>query len=292
MGQTVYADVLFLVNFSMDFLVFYICARLSGKKLSVIRSGAAAAVGGVYGILSLFLPEDGLISIICDISSMLLICAIAFYRKFDRLRDFLGRCALFAGVSAILGGVMTAIYSVLNRSGLAALDGESGDDISIWIFALLAAAGGAAAFVGGRRMRRISVTKQAEIEITIGSESIRLRGMTDTGNMLTDPLSGRAVAICELDAVKEILPVELYSFWKNGDGLRTPIPVQYASRLRFIPAKGAISSKASLLCAFVPDSVFVLFENGKNEVDILIVPVSYKLCAGESRALLPPGIIK
>ena len=34
MGQTVYADVLFLINFSMDFLVFYICARLSGNIMN------------------------------------------------------------------------------------------------------------------------------------------------------------------------------------------------------------------------------------------------------------------
>ena len=292
MGQTVYADVLFLINFSMDFLVFYICARLSGKRLHVLRSGIAAAIGGVYGIASLFLPEGGVIALLCDISSMFLICAIAFYRRIDRFRDFLGRCALFAGVSAILGGIMTAIYTLLNRSGLAALEGESGDDVSVWLFAILAAAGGAASFVGGRRMRRIAVTKQAEIEIAFGSKKVRLRGMTDTGNMLTDPLSGRAVAICELDAVKELFPAELYSFWRNADSFRSALPSEYASKLRFIPAKGAIASKTALICAFVPDSFSLVYDNERAEVDILVAPVPYKLSAGESRALLPPGIIQ
>lgn len=292
MGQTVYADVLFLINFSMDFLVFYICARLSGKRLFVVRSVIAAAVGGIYGIVSLFLPEEGLIPLICDVSSMLLICAIAFYKKLDRIRDFLGRCALFAGVSAILGGVMTAIYTMLNRSGLAALEGDSGDDISIWLFAVLAAAGGAAAFVGGRRMRSLSVTKQAEIEITFDSKIARVRGMTDTGNLLTDPLSGRSIAICELEAVRDIIPDELSVFLQNGNSFSSAIPAEYASRLRFIPAKGAIASKASLLCAVLPDSVCVICEGKKSETDILIAPVAYKLSAGESRALLPPGIIQ
>lgn len=292
MGQTVYADVLFLINFSMDFLVFYICARLAGKRLFVVRSVIAAAVGGAYGIVSLFLPEEGFIPLICDVSSMLLICAIAFYKKHDRIRDFLGRCALFAGVSAILGGVMTAIYTMLNRSGLAALEGDSGDDISIWLFALLAAAGGAAAFVGGRRMRRLSVTKQAEIEITFDSKTARVRGMTDTGNLLTDPLSGRSVAICELEVVKDIIPDELSAFIKSGNAFSSAIPAEYASRLRFIPAKGAIASKASLLCAVLPDSVHVICDGKRSETDILIAPVAYKLSAGESRVLLPPGIIQ
>lgn len=292
MGQTVYADVLFLINFSMDFLVFYICARLSGKRLFVVRSGIAAAVGGIYGIASLFLPEGGILPLICDISSMLVICAIAFYRRIDRLRDFLGRCALFAGISAILGGIMTAIYSMLNRSGLAALEGESGDDISVWLFALLAAAGGAAAFAGGRRMKRISVSKQSEIEITFESRSVRLRGMTDTGNMLTDPLSGRSVAICELEAVREIFPEELTDFWKRGDiMLSSTLPSEYASKLRYIPARGAVGAKSTLLYAISPDKIKVITETGETDTDILIAPVPYKLSAGESRALLPPGII-
>ena len=33
MGETVYADVLFIINFSMDFLCFYICSRVLGYPL-------------------------------------------------------------------------------------------------------------------------------------------------------------------------------------------------------------------------------------------------------------------
>ena len=70
------------------------------------------------------------------------------------------------------------------------------------------------------------------------------------------------------------------------------MPTEYASRLRFIPAKGAIASKASLLCAVLPDTVYVVCDGKRSEADILIAPVAYKLSAGESRALLPPGIIQ
>ena len=65
-GQTVYADVLFLINFSMDFLVFYICARLSGRRLYPFRSALASALGGAYGVASLFINTNGFIISICD----------------------------------------------------------------------------------------------------------------------------------------------------------------------------------------------------------------------------------
>lgn len=292
MGQTVYADVLFLINFSMDFLVFYICARLSRRRLDPIRSALAAALGGAYGVAALFIPENGILPIICDLASLVVICMVAFYTKDERFRDLVGRCALFAGVSAILGGIMTALYSALNRSGLAMLEGESGDDISVWLFALLAAAGGAAAFAGGKRMRRLAAAKQSEIVISFDSNTVKIRAMTDTGNLLSDPLSGRGVALCELEAVRGIFPRELVDFWARGDiGATASLPEKYASRLRFIPAKGALGGRSALLAAISPDSLTVTSESRSVNADILIAPVPQKLSAGESRALLPPGII-
>lgn len=289
MGRIVYADVLFLINSSMDFLVFYICARFSGKKLGVVRSAVAAAIGGVYGIAALFIPGEGLVPALCDMAALLIVCAVGFYKPGDRLRDFLARSALFAGVCAILGGVMTAFYSLLNRSDISVLEGESGDDISVWLFALLAAAGGAAAFAGGRRMRRLASSRQGDIEIVFESKSVRLRAMTDTGNMLSDPLSGRGVLICELDAVRSVFPKELVEYWRSGNiGASSSLPEEYAAKLRFIPARGAVGSRTTLLSAIIPESVTVV---GKREVDLLVAPVPYKLSAGESRALLPPGII-
>ncbi len=289
-GQTVYADVLFLINFSMDFLVFYICARLAGRKLYPFRSALAAALGGAYGVASLFFEENSIITSMGDILSLVLICSVAFASKNLRARDFFGRCLLFALVSAILGGIMTALSTALERSGFVSHEYESGDDISIWIFALIAAAGGAAAFVGGKRMKKLAVAKSADIVITLDGKSATVHAMTDTGNMLTDPLSGRGVALCELDAVKDLFSREIIEYWRKGDFSANLAP-SYAKRLRFIPSRGALSGKTALLAAVEADMVTISNDRGKREVDILIAPVPYNLSAGESRALLPPGLV-
>ena len=292
MGQTVYADVLFLINFSMDFLVFYICARLSRRRIYPIRSAIAAALGGAYGVAALFIPEKGFLPLLCDIASLLLICTVAFARKGERGRDFLGGCALFAGVSAILGGVMTTLYSALNRSGLSNLDGESGDDISVWLFAVLAATGGAAAFVGGKRMKRLAVAKEADVWVSFGSNETVFRAMTDTGNMLTDPLSGRGVLICEIDAVRSIFPEELVTFWESGLLSAAPdLPQTYATAIRYIPARGALAKNQGILAAISVDKITVTSDNKTIDADLLIAPIQQKLSAGACRALLPPGFI-
>ncbi|MBQ2241797.1 MAG: sigma-E processing peptidase SpoIIGA [Clostridia bacterium] len=289
-GQTVYADVLFLINFSMDFLVFYICARLAGRRLYPFRSALASALGGAYGVALLFIDANGFVTSICDVASLLVICGAAFASRNMRFRDFLGRCILFALISSILGGIMTALSSMLERSGFASLEYESGDDISAWLFTIIAAAGGAAAFVGGKRMKRIAAAKSADVEIRMNGKSIVIRAMTDTGNMLTDPLSGRAVALCELDAIGKLLPSEMIDYWRSGE-FSPCISSEFASKIRFIPARGALGGKTSLLAAVEPDAVTVINNKGKREVDILIAPVPYNLSAGESRALLPPGLV-
>ena len=135
-GQTVYADVLFLINFSMDFLVFYICARLAGRRLYPFRSALASALGGAYGVASLFIDANGFVTSVCDVAALIVICCVAFASKNMRLRDFFGMCILFALISSILGGIMTALSSMLERSGFASLEYENGDDISVWLFAL------------------------------------------------------------------------------------------------------------------------------------------------------------
>ena len=289
-GQTVYADVLFLINFSMDFLVFYICARLAGRRLYPFRSALASVLGGAYGVASLFIDANGFITSICDVASLLVICGVAFSSRNMRFRDFLGRCILFALISSILGGIMTALSSMLERSGFASLEYESGDDISVWLFTIIAAAGGAAAFVGGKRMKRIVASKSADVEIKMNGKSIVIRAMTDTGNMLTDPLSGRAVALCELDAIEKLLPSEMIDYWRSGE-FSSCISSEFASKIRFIPARGALGGKTSLLAAVEPDAVTVINDKRKREADILIAPVPYNLSAGESRSLLPPGLV-
>ena len=53
MRTTVYADILFVINFSMDFLILYITGRLLHEKNIPRKLIFAAAAGGVYSVLVL-----------------------------------------------------------------------------------------------------------------------------------------------------------------------------------------------------------------------------------------------
>ena len=78
MGQVVYADLLFLVNFSMDFLCFFVTARLLHRRFKVARSILAAAMGGVYSVAILFVSMNAILGLIADLGFCMLMCLSAY----------------------------------------------------------------------------------------------------------------------------------------------------------------------------------------------------------------------
>ena len=55
-----------------------------------------------------------------------------------------------------------------------------------------------------------------DISIEINDKKINLKGIVDTGNSLTDPISKYPVIIVEYDAIKNILPVEIRDILLNN----------------------------------------------------------------------------
>ena len=77
----VYGDLLFLINFSMDFLCFYIACLLLHKRIAIFRTCLASVIGGIYSVAALFIKTQGGIALFLDISVLAFMCAIVFATK-------------------------------------------------------------------------------------------------------------------------------------------------------------------------------------------------------------------
>ena len=73
MREEVYADLLFLINFSMDFLCLYFTARFLRRRMRLALITSAAIIGGIYSVASLFLPFAKLEILLCDVA----VCALS-----------------------------------------------------------------------------------------------------------------------------------------------------------------------------------------------------------------------
>ena len=90
MGRTVYVDLFFLINFSMDFLCFFLAGKLLERKMSLPRMLIASALGGIYANVSLLLSLGGILGVVIDVAVCMIMCLIAFWRNGGVIKKHLG----------------------------------------------------------------------------------------------------------------------------------------------------------------------------------------------------------
>ncbi len=247
MQVEVYADLLFLINAGMDGLCLLITSRLLHKRILPFRMIAAAVLGGVYAVLVLFLSVGRLTALLADAVVCLLMCLAAFGR-----RGILGASLLYTGLSMALGGVMTALFSLLNRAGVAGLLPDGGDGAEAWIFLAVAAAGGIVTLKGGRLWRRSRSVTVCLVTVTLGGRSQTFAGLVDTGNLLCDPVGGQAVICARPEALSALFAPAVRDAMAAGDPTAL-VNTPDARRLRCIPTETATGG--GMLIGFRPDGV-------------------------------------
>ncbi len=284
MEQTVYADLYFLINFSMDFLCFFLTARLLSYKLSLARTLMASALGGIYAVAALFFGGSALAALLLDMVICALMCAVALFRAHEARRLPL-YILVYIAISMVLGGVMTALFHLFNRLDLPLAE-VSEDGISVWLFAILGALGGLVTHACNRFFSRRAARRHAEVRVTCGACVRSLHALCDTGNSLREPIGGRPCIVVDCDRLCGLLPRELLSAAKKGELPSTELMARHGGRICLVPAQSATGSR--MLIAFRPDRVTVDSGQGAHTVDALIVPSPL---ANTADALLPPELM-
>lgn len=284
MEKTVYIDLYFMINFAMDFLCLYLADGLLSQKSSLIRRAVAAAVGAIYACVSLIIAIHGISGFALDAAACLAIVAIAHYKR-GKLRYTLGTAVVFCACSILLGGFMTALFSVFNRIGLDRLLSAEGDSdgISVWLFALLAVLGGASALLGGRFFKKKAARRYCELGVLYRDRSLKLRAICDSGNLLRDPISALPCIIVELEAARELIGEQTYDAIRCNNV--SALPPDQARRIRIVPTKSVSGSQ--LLFALRADSVWLDFGKGRRDVLALIAFATVPIAADGCRAIVP-----
>lgn len=254
--MTVYADVLFLVNFSMDLLTLYLAARITGRQPGRARMIAAAIAGGIFGTILTALEIEGIAGAVANLAVMAGMSAAAFGKSGGWIRNSLVVC----GTGTLLGGIMTAILSL----------GEpvTGDYGSIYPSVFLGCT--AAAWFFTRLFSASSARKTAEIRFTVHGKNVSFIALCDSGSFLTEPISGIPV-ITVAAKTAGISPEELL-IPENG------------YRVRMIPVRTLTGN--GMLCGFIPEEVTV---DGRR-VNAVIAPDEGK--RGGYDGIVPAGLYR
>ena len=197
--QIVYVDVLFLINFSMDYLVLYITAALLYLPKNAKRLLFASVLGAIYEICIVVWPGHFMITFLTSIGVSILLCAVAF--DFSVQKTGKGRSILvFYFINLLFGGAINAVMHLLQHLRPGAYTGTMQPDVKRIV--LLAACVLTLVLLSMIRRRRAFPGEIVQVDITYDRNlSQRITCLVDSGNLLTEPFSGLPVILCTMSAV-------------------------------------------------------------------------------------------
>lgn len=244
--MVVYLDVLFAVNALMDGATLLAAARLGGVQVRKMRLIFSAALGGGYAVLGAVWPVLTLVPL--RLLAGLGLCMIAFGRE----RHLARLCILYGVVAASFAGLAAALSAASGRRLLLSYGYYFA--VPIQVLVLAAAVGYAASgiLLCGDAKHGALHRETETLTIRFGNRQTAVRVLHDTGNDLTEPVSGKPVVVLERKAAECLLDTKLP--FGSASAQLTALPENLAARCGLLSFH-AVGTDGGLLLYFRPDSV-------------------------------------
>ena len=204
--MVVYLDILFFLNFGINYLLLRCVGRLGGKACFVPRLLLSAALGGVLSAVLFFAPAQGLWGLFIKALCCLLLCLTAFNVRSPG--EALRLSLLLLSVTMAMGGGVMALTALSGSHRIWVRGGVP--YVHLPIQSLLLSFGVAyvllsLAFSARRGERR---TAPARVKICVGGRWAEVYALRDTGNLLRDPMSQKRVMVVEKSCLVPLLSRE------------------------------------------------------------------------------------
>ena len=255
-----YVEYVFVENFIIDFILLFITGKLIKRVIIFKRLIIASLVGSLYVILTFYIGREFMTFFIVKFSISVLMIIIAFDSKgiLTNIRVII----CFYITSLIMVGIISALYYLT-------YDKLTVNAIIMSIFTGYAALHFFFKEIKDRINRH---NYKRTVNVSIGNSSKTFRGYIDTGNELTDPMTGKHVMVVNIDCIKDIL----------GDDLCNKIMEFYDNKcyeslfdennsiiLRIIKYNTISNSGENMVC-IVPDEIEIINNNNSIFIDAII----------------------
>ena len=260
--MTVYLDVLFLINWTVNYLLLLITAKVAGEPFHRARMGVGGAMGALFAALAFFPGGAWLLHPACKIA----VSAGMVLTAFGGSRYLLRVGGIFAGLScALSGGLLLA--GQLGGKGLSMRHGVLTTDMDLKAVLLAAVLCYCLLTVLFRRSGQHGKAELEPAVVSLGGESVLLTALHDTGNTLTDPATGRPVLVVEGERLKKLFPESLLKMLTDPAGAMERFSEEaWGRRLRLLPYR-AVGVDCGFLLAVRCDKVSV---GGKDYGGLLV----------------------
>ncbi len=288
-GETmisIYVDVLVCINILITY-IFVVCTRVAANMPTNKWGVCIGALVGGLSSLIIFLGDIGIaLSVLYKLIVAMVIVFVCFLPH--SAKSFIKSLLIFFGVSILFGGVMYFSEITFKPHGIMYLNGTVYFDMDIkYLIGCTFIIYGVFMGVDYLLQRKASKDEIYAVCITFRGISVKLFGYVDTGNNLTDGLTGRQVFIGELSSLAPLFTYRELDFLKKGR--LEDIPSSFAGKIRLIPCKTV--GESALLPAFTPDKIDVTVnKQKKSSKNFSVAVVNKSLGSGEYNILLNKAI--
>jgi stage II sporulation protein GA (sporulation sigma-E factor processing peptidase) len=264
----VYPDIIFILNFFIDFILLFLLKLVNKKSSSLPKLLIAAAVGGIFAAINGILPW---MNAVIRFLLMYVVASILMIRiSFGKLQaaDLLKQTIVLYLITYFVGGMINSIYYYTGfRMFMVNLGkGMAFSNIS-WKFVLLMfliVMPIMLMILWILRWYQRNTLETYDVDLVLFDRCIHTKGLMDSGNCLFDPIYKRPVMVIQDSLLKDLLSSEFctdiekakeYLEGNNYDTEQWNIRKEHMLRLRFIPYQSI--GKAGVLMGINLDKVMI-----------------------------------
>ncbi len=282
--KTLYIDVYFLINFTVDIISLYFAAIFSKVPTTTKRLIASALVGAFIAVAVVFLPEVAILKLLAATLGLLLMGSITPKPVVLRRK---GRFIIsFLIFEALVGGGVTLIWNILDRFLSSYFDSGAEKVVNrkMLFFSLIILLS-----IGVFKMivsffSNTESEESVEIEISFLDNKKTLEAFVDTGNLAKDPMDMSPVLLIKKEAAKGLLPQNIIDLC-DPDRLSKDV----RKRIRLIPITRG--GGTHVLTGVKADSVKIISGNKKEEIRLTVAIDKEGGTYGGFPALMPAAAL-
>ena len=282
--RTLYIDVYFLINFTVDLLSLYFAACFSKLPTSTRRLLLSALLGAAVAVIVVFLPEIALLKLAVA-SIGLVVMGITGARKVGVKRKAKFICALII-FESMIGGFVTFMWNLLDKYISDMFEGAEGGAVNrkmlfLSLIILLS--------IGVFKMivsffSNIESEGNVEVEITFLGKRVSVPAFVDTGNLAIDPMDMSPILLIKKDVAKTLLPENIIEL-SNIDMLDRNVK----KRIRIIPVSRG--GHTHMFVGVKADAVRLVGERGSDELRVTLAIDKEGGDYGGYKALMPAAAL-
>ena len=260
--ETIYVDVYFLINFTVDVLALYFASQFSKISTSAPRLLIAASVGALYAVFGVLLIEKSEIMYLLAVVFLLLMVVITSVGVgFFRRVKYTIAVIIF---NVIIGGLVYYGYCLLDNifdsEELVSAEGENKNLLILSLIVLLSI-GVLKLFIsvfGNTRCER-----KVELAVVHNGEETRFEAFVDSGNLAVDPFDKTPVMLINRTLSKSIFGIEALTqeiFFAGEYELK--------KRMRIIPV--TFGGENKILYGIKPDNIYAVAGRKTEKLSLII----------------------